>query len=382
MFCGLGPDSLAQSQVDEKRLELLEGELKRYPENLKIALVLGGLLRKEGRQEEANNLVDEAMNLVAERIAEEGDSSERYYLIGMGALFLNRNYLALDRFQLALSLEPEREEIHLGLARALLSLKRVDEAASALELATVLFPESSTVKSQLAELYYKEEEFDKAISILEELRVIEPENPNVFNRLLSVYIEAGDVANATPLLNQLENEGKINALQRILQIFRMHLSNGDIRDARVELQNASDIDGDGLLVKGAFGEYYAVQAREAEKEGNFRRSVLFWERSLESAPNVWRTQYSLALALAALEEHEAALERYLTLLEKKPADPIFYKDLSISLSAMDQFDAALRVLDLGVKLATSSNSHSALEKLRTTKSEILSDRQLAGSGLE
>lgn len=370
--------ALAQEQPGPMPLELIQGEWKRDPDNLKIALLLGGMLRREGHDEQARSVVEDSVSAVEKRIAMEGDSGEQQYLLGMGALFLKRNSAALEHFQMALSMQPEREEIHLGLIRALLSLDRVAEAKDALELAAALFPDSESVKSQLAEAYQRAGDYPKAIPILEELRVLKPEEPLVFDRLLLAYVKAGEAEKAAPLFQQLAEAGAISQIEATVHVFRIYLANGDLRAARIELQKGSRIDAHDPLLKDAFREYYARQALQAEAEGNHRRAVLFWERALEQAPEDWQAQYRLALAHATLQNYEEALERYVPLLEKQPADPGFYADVSRTLIALEKFEAAEKALQLGLKLASESNDNAALSKLREIRNDMIQSMGLPG----
>lgn len=368
--------SAAQNQAssgssEQIRLEMLQDEWERNPANLKVALVLGGLLRREGKTQDAQSVVRNSVSAVEERMETEGDSSELQYMLGMGALFLTQNDVALQRFQIALSLQPDREEIHLGLIRSLLALEKVAEARDALELAAVLFPDSESVKSLLAEVHLKAARYHEAIAILEELRTLKPEDPNLFNELLSAYVKAGEADKAAPLFEQLVEQGAISQLEAIVHLFRIYMGKGDLRSARIELQNASRIDADNVILKDAFREYYSIQAKQAEAGNNYRRAVLFWDRALEQVPDDWQAQYRLALAHATLKNYDEALERYLPLAEMKPADPKFYADFSLTLIELKRFEAANKVIGLGLKIASQDNNHSAEEQLQNARSRLI-----------
>jgi len=161
-------------------------------------------------------------------------------------------------------------------------------------------------------------------------------------------------------------------------MFRIHLGQGDLREARIALQRASQAEGEDLDLGEAFRDYYAVQAEEAEKGENYRRAVLFWERALESEPEDQGTRYRLALAQAAAGNHEEALENYLPLMERQPTDPKFYRNLSLTLLALERFEAAGRVLELGYRLASETGDRAALGELDGVRDRL---REAQGTGL-
>jgi len=361
----------AQNQEAIIRLELLRGEWEENPEDLRIALLLGRTLRQAGSDDEARSVVVASLDAARERIKTEGESAEDHHLMGMAALFLKRNYTALQSFQIAISLNPEREEIHLGLVRTLLNLKRYGEAQEAIELAIALFPESESVKRLQAEVYERTDEFGKAVPILEELRALSPNDKGVFNALLNAYVKSGRADKAKPMFQQLAKEGALSEVEASIQVFRIHLTQGDLRSARVELQNAVDLDEDSPVVKGAFRDYYAAQANQAEEGENLRRAILFWERALEQVPNDWQSKYRLGLAHAALNNHEEALEHNLPLMEKTPTDPLFYANVSEALLALERFEAAGKVFQLGLTLAEDTKNEAAIERFQSIKEALL-----------
>lgn len=362
--------SYGQPSDDLTRIELLQKELEREPTNVKIALLLGGMLRKEGRTGEATSVVENSTGILEQRIISEGDSAELLYLIGMCSLFLERDAAAFQHFQTALALEPEREAVHLGLVRSLLNLGRREEAIGSLELALTLFPESEIVKQQLVEAFESEGRYEAAIPILEELRRLDTGNPAVFERLLTAYVKTGNAAKAGPLFEELSEKGVISPLEAVINVYRIHLANDDLRAARMELQKAESLDEDHPIVADAFREYYSLQAKAAEADDNYRRAILFWERAIDSFPDDWGAQYSLAMAHTKLQNHEDALEIFVKLGEQQPADPIFYANFARTLIALKNFEAAKKVVDLGLNIATQKMNRLALAELETVRNEM------------
>ncbi len=362
--------SYGQAATDLTKIDLLQNELNRDPTNIKIALLLGGMLKRVDRADEATSIVENSTSMLEERISSEGDSSDLLYFLGMCSLFLQRDEVAFQNFQTALAMEPEREEIHLGLVRSLLNLGRREEAVGSLELALTLFPESEVVKQQLVEAYESEGRYGEVIPILEELRMLNSENPAVFERLLTAYVKTGDAEKAGPLFEELAEQGFISPLEAVINVYRIHLANDDLRAARIELQKASGLDKDHPIVADAFREYYSLQAKAAEADDNYRRAILFWERAIDSFPEDWGAQYSLALAHAKLQNHEDALEIFVKLAEKQPADPVFYAKFARTLIALNNFEAAKKVVDLGLNIATQKMNRLALAELETVRNEM------------
>ena len=375
------PDRTSEAGSNEVRrasVEMLRRELEWDPSNLRAALALGGILRRQGETDEAREIVDKAMQAARERIARDGDSVEQRILLGSAAVFLGRGGAAVKQFESALLLEPEREEIHLGLVRALFGAERLDEAEQALELARSLFPDSAAVKSQAAELHELRGRFDRAIPLLEELRSAE-DSPSVSRRLVQAYMRTDEAEKAVNLIRELADAGKLGRLEADLNVFQIRLSNGDLRAARVQLQRAAETDAGHPAVKRAFNRYYAVRADDAEAENNYRRAILFWERAHESHPEDPGTRYRYGKALAMVEDYEKTLEQFLPLLKQQPPQPEFYADLALTLIALEQYESADRVVQLGFNVATELESEAGREVLADVSKRLEQKRrELAG----
>lgn len=357
-------------------VDLLQSEWENNPANLQIALLFGGLLNDSGETRRAKKVVEQSMDAAKVLMEERGDSPDIHYMLGMAGLFLERFHLALSHFEVALSLRPDREEIHLGLIRALMSLDRTEEAIQALDLALTLFPENLSIKLQLAEAHERSGNFGQAITILEELHAMTPEDGEIFNRLLSTCVAAGDAGKAAPLFEKLVEAGSITPIEAVIHVYRIYLRKGDLRAARIELQKAMRMDENHPLLKDAFREYYSLQADAAEKEDNFRRAILFWERALENVPEDWQARYRLATAHAALNNHQEALDLFLSLLEERPADPLFYANLAKTLIALERYESAGKVLQLGLQAARQSKDPDALAQLQRVSDQLNQAAQL------
>ncbi|MCB1124759.1 MAG: tetratricopeptide repeat protein, partial [Verrucomicrobiae bacterium] len=90
----------------------------------------------------------------------------------------------------------------------------------------------------------------------------------------------------------------------------------------------------------------------------------------ENAPDDWQAQYRLASAQAALNNHDEALDLYLPLLEKHPADPLFYANVSKTLIALERFEAANKVLELGFKAANQTKNTDAIAQLQVVADQL------------
>lgn len=370
------PDQVPGRSPDQARLKLLQDEYEGNPANLKVALVLAAVLRNTGHANEATAVVENSIEAVENKIKSQGDSAELYFLAATGALFLNRSEYALERFQIALALEPEREEIHLGLIQSLLNLEREQEAKEAIDLASAIFPDSSAIKRQRVQVSVASGQQNDAIALLEELYATNPEDQVVFNRLLRAYVDVGDADKASPLFQQLVEAGSISSIEAAIHVFRIHLKKEDLRSARIELQKAVREDENHPLVKDAFREYYSLQAEKAEAGKNYQRAILFWERVLERVPDDWKAQYHLALAHAALQDHEKAIDYFLHLLEQQPIEPAFYANFAFSLIELDRLKAAHGIVELGLKLESESLDQNAISRLHELRAQLITAGQI------
>lgn len=111
-----------------------------------------------------------------------------YNILGYCSLFGGDYKQALQYFQKAIDENPQNGLYDYGVARALESLNRIDEALSFAEEAVRIMPHSSRNHYLLGKIYAKLGRNNEAVSQLETAVGLDPENASPYYQLVQVYV--------------------------------------------------------------------------------------------------------------------------------------------------------------------------------------------------
>jgi len=195
---------------------LFEHAAKVTKNNPLAATLLGSLLDKEGKLEEAKAKYHEALGY-----------SPRFPLahVCLGHVLDQQGKLdeAIAEYKKGLFYKPTQKETLILLATTLAKNNQVDTAAAYYKAALKLDPESALAHNNLAKLLHKEGKLDEAIGHYEEAIKWDPQFAQAHNNLGILLLQRGHPAEGTTQLRQAlrlkpgEQETELNLAQALTQ---------------------------------------------------------------------------------------------------------------------------------------------------------------------
>jgi tetratricopeptide (TPR) repeat protein len=175
------------------------------PESLPPAdpLLAARQLSSQGQHEEADTLLSEA-------VAEE-PSAERWHELGRIRDRAGNSAGAKAALSRAAGLEPDRQGVHLLLAKIYNDEGRIDQAVEEAEKERAVAPDDSRTLRVLASLYSQAGRTDDAIAAYEELTSQPDADPAMLSRLASLYGKKGDYAKSEEVYRRVVEADPENA---------------------------------------------------------------------------------------------------------------------------------------------------------------------------
>jgi len=160
-------------------------------------------------------------------------------LVTTGNQFLEQgNYAeAAKKFEQAVAVAPDQEDLHYNLAIALAKLGKTEEAKKQYEEAIRIFPDYAEAHNNLGNLLVNENKLAEAIVQLREAAKSMPENASFRNNLGTAFGRSGNVAEA---MGEFEEAIKQNPafVEARVNLANAFLSTGRVEDAIAQLNEA------------------------------------------------------------------------------------------------------------------------------------------------
>lgn len=308
------------------------------PENLEAKTKLGNyyLLPEPPQTDEAAKILDDVLA--------RDDRFVEAHVLKAGVLSARKKpeKEILDALNYALSLDPNRTETYLSLARYFIKTDKAAEAETAIEKcisvspnralgyleygrfldyserandaeaqfkrAVAVEPKNREARESLAEFYLKQREIDKAEQAYKELVAVEENSPEARVELGDFYATVGREDEATNVFNQILTDAPefARARYRLGEIYLERKDNEAVDDQVAELLKLNDRDAEALMLR----------ARVSLQENKAEEAVADLEEVLKKQPSQRDALFYMTQARLALGQIEQArafsgdLERY------------------------------------------------------------------------
>lgn len=376
-FCSLllAACLLAQQQGDSQLQQLIEQrrqELARNPDNLTAVVELAQLLATAGDQSESRALARRAYEVLQDKRQSDDATAAELRDLGLAAELLNKTGEAIAILSEALQRDPQSLLTVYSLARIQSQRGESQAAIELLKDTLAQRPNEIPLRELLAQVYLEASQPGEAAEVYQELLSQQPGNPRYAASLLSSYAAAKDLPKAKAFLQQLVDSGAISELDRHLHVARIALSNHDLGESRKAIREIRRIEAEHPAVDSLNASLYAAQARQAEEEGEPAKALIFWNRVLGIDPSNRAALFEAARLYAFSGDFKKAQEYFDKLLQSPPDLPEFYVYLAYNLFALGRGEAALQTLELSARIASESNDQAAVALYQKAKDRIRS----------
>ena len=174
-----------------------------FPKTFPVRLVLAGLYLRE------NELAKAATECTAV-ISENYDRAAAHEMAGRIALAQNQWETALQEFEIAIKLHPEKETLLAQAGNAAYRLQRYDVGERYLLAALQLSPSSIPLQLSLADLYNAAAKTNAAIELYRKILAVDASQPVALNNLAAILAKIGQLPEALALARQTVGVDPLN----------------------------------------------------------------------------------------------------------------------------------------------------------------------------
>ncbi len=349
-------------------LEPIDLEPYRFPLS---ALQKCQQLMRSGEVEEAQKIVSMIFETAKAHLDEGDTSAVNYFILGVATGEMNEPALALHYLQRSVQANPGFLDAQLALANAYKRQGNVEKALEEMIRYADRFTDEKSYVVKLSELYVENGRGSDATALLEGIWHKDQTDERVFKLLLTQYQESGDVSKASELYDFLVNAGAIQEIDKLIQICEIQLNVKDLNGVRRTMQTARRLDPEHPALQNVFGRFYELSGDQSLEAGQLSRAILFWERSLEFAPENPEVIKKLGSAYGKSEDYKRAVELLTQVLDTKPSDAGFYLDLSKALHATGQKKAAYKTLESVIEIARRGKDKDSFKRFMALQEELL-----------
>jgi tetratricopeptide (TPR) repeat protein len=325
---------------------LFEHAAKVTPKNYMAITVLGSLLAKEGK-------LDEAMEYYQTALSYQPNFPEAHFFLGNALDEQGKLDEAIAEYQKSLWFRPTQEQTHIFMGVALGRQKKYDEAMAHYHAALKLNPDSAIAQNNLARLLHTQGRFDEAIEHYHAALEIDPKLALARNNLGILLIQKGDVTNGTI---QLREALQLNPTNSETQLNLAFALNQQQRWPEAAALFSMAVRGNSPDPKAhcEFAVALAHLKRTREAMSQFAAALLIQPDFPDALDGLaWILATDANAAFRNGPEAVKMAERACELTGRQ--DPVKLKTLAAAYAETGRFDAAIKTLQAAGQLAARTN---------------------------
>ena len=304
-----------QQQNWDQAEEFLIAAEENEPENPEPPFLLGAeIYARQGNWEDMNAAFNRSLAISDQFSDQIENIRQRYWAeeFNAGAKAFNQAIeqegedqqkalkAAINNFENAVTIAPDRGETYGSLATAYLLLGDVDRAQNTFEEALEKNPDNFSVAFNYGKLLAEQGETERAQELLEKAYQLEPENSNVIQLLASLYVKAGNVEDAMEMFDAAIDAEPDNA-------------NLYFNKAILHIQLAQNYD-----------------EGSDDRLQQYQNALDAMNKALEINPDDLAAKERAGELYQQLEQWDEAVKIFEELVEEKPNDPVLLRKLAIS----------------------------------------------------
>jgi len=348
-----------------------ERALKRSPSNIQVLVLLGDIYTASGESEKGFETYNKSIQLapnqrdayfkIAKIYADKKDldaaekmiykgieigppSPFSYYFLGI--LSTERKKLAqgLEFHEEALSLDPDFEPAHIGIA-IIYELQGKVEAASGVyqHVLKSINPKSRSVENRLHRLFMKNKQFDEAYDFLSQRLEEAPGNLDLSFKMAQVLIEKKQFSEAIEWLLPVVSARKSD-LRLKIYLAALYEENNEPGKAISTYQAALDKNPSAYDVRIRLGSLYFYELKDLPK------ALAQGELAKKIAPQRSEAYLFTGLVLHEAGRYDDAASTLLKGIEKKPMLPDLHFHLGATFDKLNRFDDMVQEMEKAIGL--------------------------------
>jgi tetratricopeptide (TPR) repeat protein len=229
----LGKAQQANRDLDSAKQQYRKA-IELGPDRFEGYLALAQLLFKEGKEEQASAILNDATRKVPE-------SAEMRRMLGQSELARNHLDNAVHEFKRAIELDPEDWEARFGLGVAQRRLGNLEEARQIFQQVAVRDPSHGGLALEQGLIFEAQGKYKKAVETYQAALKTDPKNIDLLLRLGAAQVEAGAIADAQHTLEKVIAVVP-NSAEAEHFMGRIALAQGRAPEALIHLDRAINLD--------------------------------------------------------------------------------------------------------------------------------------------
>ena len=350
------------------------------PANIEALILLGDIHLASGKTEEGFNAYRKSIQLapnqrnayfkiakiyadkkdfdMAEKMIYKGievgpPSPFPYYFLGSLSTEKNRLTQGLEFHQEALSLNPNFEPAHIGIAVIYERQGKIQSAINVYRhILNRINPKSRQAANRLLQLFMKNKSFDDALSLLERLFEENPTNTDLSFQMVQVLVEKKEFSEAIEQLSPLV-AARQNDLRLQVYLAALFEENHEPDKAISTYQAVLEKNPNAYDVRIRLGSLYFYQLKDVS------RALAQGELAKKIAPQRTEAYLFSGLVLHEAERYDDAAKTLLKGIEKNPTLPDLHFHLGATFDKLKRFDDMVtemkKAIDLDADYANALN---------------------------
>jgi cytochrome c-type biogenesis protein CcmH/NrfG len=257
-----------------------------------------------------------------------------WYYLGVARVQLRESGPAIEAFEKARSLAPQKAPAYFGLGLLYMQKGDIEKALEAYRGGLARDPNDVAANQNYALLLTQNGDFRDAVEPLRRLKSLQPDNIPTRATLIEAYVRAGMKNEGEDEINQLMS-GHLATMQQELSLAKLLLADGEGRAAEEVLRRATATWPEAPQPHGDLGLLF-IQGQQYET------AVRELGRAARLDPD--SAKYALGLGEALLRwRHDAVARQYLLAIRSKFGELLLYKfELGLAYYYLSRFQEALK----------------------------------------
>jgi tetratricopeptide (TPR) repeat protein len=376
----------------QQALEAGQDAIGRFPNNVRVRMVLGDILSSQGKHQEALDHYQKVMEV-------EPSNARAYLLAGHNLKALKQYEDARDLFQRATVVEPANPLGYHYLGSALVRTGEMQSAEEKFKKSLTLRPSFIEARENLARVLELQKKYPEAMEQYKIILKLKPDDKKINEHLKRIDVVAGaqstdnvEVATVPPF-----EPGEVNIHTQIgiifyeqavyleaVDEFRLALANEEDKELRLVIAKIYELFG---RMDKAITEVEAYRKDDAGEESidillnlarlyglnkEMRKSIDLLKKAVVMDLDNDRLYHALALAHMSLNENEEAYQNINKAIKLNDKKDTYYFEQGALLERLGKYDQAIASMKQTLELNPHhSNAHNFIGYIYATKGEDL-----------